>query len=189
MKKVVLMLILIISPAGLALAQAPLIAQYSADQTMTSGSKVLHSKVYVDHGKVRVEVAKDGREFISIVRPDKNVVYAVMPAQKMVMQTPLTPQNQMIASAYAKDSKREKVGSEMIKGQLCDKYKITSGQYTNYLWANKKTRIPVQMQSADKKMLIEWSNVKIGAQSASLFEPPSGYQRITGAFPSKMPKK
>ncbi|MBI3950170.1 MAG: DUF4412 domain-containing protein [Acidobacteria bacterium] len=183
MKKILLMLVVILSTVGLTFSQEPLIGQYSADQVTTAMGRTVQGKIYVDNGKMRVEMEMLGQQVASIVRPDKNLAYVIMPTQKMIMEVPINPENQMLANANSKDAKRELVGTETIKGQLCDKYKITGGNNVVYLWANKGTHIPVQLQSADQKVKVEWNNVKVGPQPASLFEPPAGYRKMSMGSP------
>ncbi len=180
MKNILLTATLLLSTVGLVLGQSPLVGQYSADHTMMIMGRTIQGKTYVDQGKTRIEIAMAGTQVASIIRPDKKLVYVIMPAQKMVMEMPLNLENQVLTSAHDKNANREKVGTETINGQVCDKYKITSEGTVVYLWANKSTSVPVQLQSADQKVKVEWTNVKVGAQPASLFEPPADYKKMSG---------
>lgn len=175
MKKLALFAFII---SGLAGVQAAPVTQYSADQVVTGKGGARTAKVHVDNGKVRTEMNVDGRRTINIVRVDRKVMYMVMPAQSMYMEHRIRPEDEMVARSYEKDAKREAVGTETVKGQPCTKYKITHGGNVVYLWTNKTNEAPVQMLSADNKTRIEWNNVKVGPQPASLFEPPAGYQKM-----------
>ncbi len=164
--------------SGLAGVQAAPVTQYSADQVVTGSAGARSARVHVDNGKMRIETDIDGRRTINIVRVDRKVAYKVMPAQRTYMEHQIRPEDEMVARSNQKGAKREAVGTETVKGQVCTKYKITNEGGVVYLWANKANEVPVQMVSADSKTRIEWNNVNVGAQPANLFEPPAGYQKI-----------
>lgn len=160
----------------------------SADQVMTANGKTMTSKIFVDHGKVRTEIKAGGMDMISIMRPDKKMIYSVMPAQKMVMEMPITSASMQEPGVFS-DAQRKFVadGEETINGIACDRYTYTDEKnHVMRMWVDHAKRMPVLMKSDDGAMKIEWKNVVMGPQSASLFEPPAGYQRMsmpTGKMP------
>lgn len=186
MKKFALLIAVLALPS-IAGAQDFLQGHYSAEQVIITDKQTRSSKVYVDGGKMRAEMTIGPAHIISIVRPDKNVVYMLMPLQKMYAENPLGDAKDLFAQASGKHAKRELLGTETVLGQRCDKYRISSEHGTVFFWMNKETSTPVQLESADKSVRMEWRNVQVGAQPASLFEPPADYRKATDFAPTSMP--
>jgi hypothetical protein len=185
MKKFALLVAVLALPS-IAGAQEFLQGHYSAEQLIISNDHTRTSKVYVDGGKMRAEMTIGPARIISIVRPDKDVVYMLMPAQKMYVENPLGDAKDLFAQASGKNTKRELLGSETIQGQRCDKYRVSSEHGTVFFWMNKETNTPVQLEAGDKSVRMEWRNVQVGPQPASLFEPPTDYAKATDFAPTGM---
>jgi hypothetical protein len=182
MKRFVLLIAVLALP-GIAEAQDFLQGHYSAEQVILSDNRTRTSKVYVDGGKIRAETTIGPAHIISIVRPDKNVVYMLMPAQKMYAENPIGDAKDWLTQASGKNTKRELLGTETVQGQRCDKYRVSSEHGAVFFWINKDTNTPVQLESADKIMRMEWRNVQVGPQPASLFEPPADYTKAADFAP------
>ncbi|MBA2124435.1 hypothetical protein B9J78_05845 [bacterium Unc6] len=69
---------------GIAFAQ-----DFSADMVSTTKSGVVTGKIFVTKEKTRMEMP----QAITITRMDKNVVWILMPDQKMYMEQSLKPEN------------------------------------------------------------------------------------------------
>lgn len=165
--------------------------QFSADMTMTvtEQNMTVASKINMDGEKMRVATEVQGIQMIMIMRKDLKKMYNVMPAQKMYMEMPIDDKvKQAEQAVYDPTAKWELVGTETIREQACDKYKITAkvgGQDTCvFFWVNKSNQNPVRVIPEDKKAVIDWDNFKEGAQPADLFEPPSDFQKM--ALPAGM---
>ena len=70
---------------GAGLAQA---AEFSALVVSRSGSQESQGKVYFQGEKMRQEVSTPEGQTINIARPDKQVMWMVLPGQKMYMEMP-----------------------------------------------------------------------------------------------------
>ncbi len=161
---------------------SPWLQQMSAEQVikMPSG-KSITSKIYVDNGKVRIDVNANGMAMSTIMRPDKKIMYTLMPAQKMVMEIPMTPKDEDSMRAFNTQNLHfEPVGQGIQDGVECDKYKLAfSTGRAQIFWINKQTKTPVLMEAEDGSMRIEWHNVVPGPQPAALFEPPTDYKKMS----------
>ena len=149
-------------------------------------------KIYIKGDKIRQEFGPGEEAHISILRPDIQVVWMVMPGQKMYMEMPLTPQATGKMMQMPRDEARMKLlGTETVNGYATDKYETVardngkSSQY--YLWVAKKLGLPIKMTSPDDSFSMEYQNIKEGGVPDSLFEIPAGYQKMT--IPTGMPMR
>lgn len=69
------------------------------------------------------------------------------------------------------------LGTEQVKGRTCDHWQVTDkkGKVSN-LWIDQKIHFAIKAVSPDSSF--ELTNIKEGEPSASLFEIPSGYQKM-----------
>jgi len=180
MKEFLLALVCLTLPS-LAGAQNVLSGNYSADLVTINMGRKSTSKVYLGDGKLRTEVSMGPVQVVTITRLDEKVVYILLPVQKMFVEKPLQEADGLLSYVSDKNTTRELVGTEPIKNQPCDKYKMALRDKVFYVWINKSTQIPMQMLSVDNKTRTEWDNVQIGPQPTDLFKPPGDFQKFTGA--------
>lgn len=179
MKKIMAGLFLVLLGFPVWAQTGPFARQFSGEQVISkSGKGIMTSKIYVDAGKVRVDAVVEGMTISTIMRPDKKLMYSIMPQQKIVMELPFQGNDEMLALSMTDDKNLEKIGTEMVGGQECEKYKMTTDGKAVFLWMNKATHTPVKMTSPDNSFTAEWKNVVAGPQPASLFEPPADYQKM-----------
>lgn len=168
--------------------------EFSADQVVNAkGMGSIKAKINFTENKWRTEADIAGNHTISIIRPDKNVTWVLMPDDKMYMENKIDP-SQRIATAkkMAGEIKREKLGKENIGGISCDKYIITYREGTKnasvYLWLS-SDGIPVKSEAADGSWSSQMKNIVKGPQAASLFEVPAGYTKMSAPSSGKAPGK
>jgi outer membrane lipoprotein-sorting protein len=167
-------------------------AEFSA-QMVTRGPDVgeTQGKVYVKGDKFRQEFGAGEETHISILRPDKQVVWMLMPAGKMYMEMPITPEHTGKMMPKPKDEARMKLlGIETVSGYEAEKYEVSGKDDAGskqYVWVVKKLGIPIKMTMADGSFSMEYRNIKEGGVSDSLFEVPGGYQKM--AMPGGMPMR
>jgi hypothetical protein len=177
------------------LTNAP--TQYSADLVVTRkmGQQVgtpINLKVYVDGNKRRTD--QDGGNTV-ILRGDLNKRYMLTPGSKTYVEGPLDPKMLESSAEWAKrfGIVHEKVGTEEINGELCDKYHFSSDpkkmvdaqnkpampprrNITGFIWVGQKTHM--LLKSEDPMSTAEWKNVKLGPPDASVFELPADYKKM-----------
>ena len=179
----VLLLALLIGVIGCA-GKGAMPKEFSAESISRFGGKTTSSKMFVSGNKWRVESSFMGRKSIMIARQDKNVVYILMPQQKMYMEQKLDPKQVVAMSGKVPgEIERKKVGTGKINGVMCDKYKIVykpsdeSPKITVFQWIG-KNHMPMKSAAIDGSWSSEMKNIKIGKQPAKLFELPKGYKKF-----------
>jgi outer membrane lipoprotein-sorting protein len=177
----------------LALPGWTLAAEFSAQMiTRNPDLGETQGKIYVKGDKIRQEFGPGEEAHISILRPDKQVVWMVMPGQKMYMEMPLTAQATGKMMQMPQDEAQTKLlGTEAVNGYAVDKYetvtKNNGKSAKHYVWLAKKLGLPIKMTSPDHSFSMEYRNIKEGGVPDSLFEIPAGYQKMT--MPTGMPMR
>lgn len=179
MKKIFAALSLVVMFSGLASA-----VEFSADTVMTHKEGVTTAKIYSKTDKFRTEM-KSPKEVIIITRIDKKVIWNIMPQQKMYMEMPfdMNMRNKpKVEEKFEGETDRKHVGNETVDGHPAKKYLITykldNTQNQVYQWWATDINFPVKSAAVDGSWVQEFKNIKMGHQPDSLFEVPSGYQKM-----------
>jgi hypothetical protein len=173
------------------LANAP--TQYSADLVVSRkvGTPVT-LRVYSDGNKRRTEQPQGPNGgTIMILRGDLGKRYILSPGTKTYAELPLDPK---MLESNADWSKRlgivhEKVGTEDLNGETCDKYHFSvdqtgqkrplmptpQGGISGFIWVSQSTHM--LMKSENSVTTAEWKNVKVGSPDSSVFEIPADYKK------------
>jgi len=165
---------------GIATAQ-----DFSADMVSTTKGGVFTGKIYAAKEKTRMEMP----QAITITRMDKNVVWILMPEQKMYMEQPLKPEN-IVASTdkMPGEIERKHLGTETVDGKKTEKYRIVyaagNKRETIFQWIATDSGFPIKTAAEDGSWTTEFKNLKTGKQPDTLFEIPAGYQKLTYGIPS-----
>ncbi|MGH9521648.1 MAG: DUF4412 domain-containing protein [Terriglobales bacterium] len=182
-----------------ALAQIPTgIPQFSADMKSTGRGGpggAMNGKIYFGDKKMRFDMNMGGREQFMIHDMASQTSYMVMPQQKMYMEfnsamgrgrgpgarmndiKPVDPSNPCAADP---NYTCKKEGTEEVNGRSCDKWVFTNKSNpsdTRTVWVDQKLHFPIKTQSTEGDTW-ELTNIQEGSQPASLFEVPSGYQKM-----------
>lgn len=138
-------------------------------------------KMFMKDGLMRMEMS----QAVTIIRPDKGVMWILMDRQKMYMEQRMqgTGQGRMQEWTPNLEKTAKKVGKETVSGYSCRKYELTQEGHTLYYWISKKISFPIKVQDDNGHMLLK--NIKTGNVSDHLFELPQGYQKF--AMPGGMP--
>jgi len=160
-------------------------ADFTANVITKASGKEIPGKVYVKGQKARNEIKIAGQTNIQILRPDKNVIWVVIPQQKAYMEMPLTQESQekMFPNLTEKQkAKMKKVGTETVNNYACDKYETTMSHQGKsvkfYVWIATELGVPIKMVAQDGSFSTECKDIKTGEVSDSLFEPPQGYNKM-----------
>jgi hypothetical protein len=175
---------------------------FSADMTTTSASGNLNmsGKMYISMPRMRIDMTSAGQQkspgpmggkMSMIVDGPAKTMYMLMPEQNMYMEFPMD-QNSPMTQRMPKFSDMlkgsdpcsgregttcKKLGTETVNGRSCDKWEITekSGK-TETLWMDQKLHFPIKSVVGD--ITTQYTNIKEGAQDASLFKIPDGYRKM-----------
>ena len=187
-KSSILILTAIILACFLGLAQA---ADFSAKVVSHMGPQKVQGKVYLKGEKMRQEFSMGGGKSINIARPDKNVMWVLMPAQKFYMEMPFQETDLAKTMRMPKDKTKMKlVGTETVNGYETEKYETvvkSDGKTMKFdLWVAKKLGVPIKMVSKDGSYSMEYLDIKEGNVPDSVFKVPSGYRKMP--MPQGMPR-
>jgi Domain of unknown function (DUF4412) len=172
------------------LAGAP--TQFSADMVVTrKAGSPRTMRLYADGNKRRTEEDTNGGT-VAIVRGDRNKMYFLSTAGKTYQEYPLNPALTESISDRVKQLGvvSEKLGTETIDGELCDKYHYSSDpknaavkpdatgskrSISGTIWISQVIHLPVKVEN--EAGTTEWKNIKVGPPEASLFELPADYKK------------
>lgn len=119
---------------------------------------------------------------ISIVRPDKKLIYLVYPDRKAATSLPLPKEDVETAEKSTKVQKTP-LGKETIDGHPCVKNKVVvtsdKGQVLEAVtWnATDLSDFPIQIQTREQEStsIVSYQGVKLEKPDASQFDIPAGY--------------
>lgn len=168
-------------------------AEFSALMMVKDGDKVISGKILMQNNKMRQEFNDAEGQTVTIVRPDKKVVWLVSPLKRTYLELPLKAQlpGQFIQIPPDALQKR-RVGQECVNGYEADKYEFMvrnkTGLEKQTAWVAQKLAVPIKMIAGERRFSLEYKSIKEGAQADRLFELPPGYQKMTTpeGFTSKM---
>ena len=169
-------------------------AEFTATMVTKAGGVEIPGKIYVKENKVRNEVQAGGQTSIHILRPDKKVVWIIIPQQKAYVEMPIThtAQQKMLPLTEDQKAKMKKVGTETINGYTCDKYETTMSHQGKpmqvFTWVATDLGVPIKIVSEDGSFSMEYKDIKPGQVADSLFDVPQDYKKMQLPFampPSK----
>jgi len=178
--------------AHTAIAQVPdldMNAAYSAIRTIETDGERISQRYYQDSAAVhRMETELGGEQSIIIMRGDRNLMWTVMPQQRMVMELSLGAATSMDGMFELPGDDHwtsvERLGRESVNGVPATRWRVVSDDGAGErgegdLWVSDEG-IPVRMDMRfdGGRVRMTLSELLIGPQPATLFEPPVGYQRI-----------
>ncbi len=174
------LLLLLLAAPGVARA-----AEFSAQMLIKDGPKIMPGRIFVKDGKMRQEFNDEEGQTITIVRPDKRVMWVVIPQEKTYVEMPFRGKLPGQFPQIPPDAvTKRKVGTEMVNGYLADRYEVTtrggaSGVTRQTVWVAQKLDTPVKMVSQEANLSLEYKSIKEGGVADRLFEPPPGYKKTT----------
>ncbi|MDY6854567.1 MAG: DUF4412 domain-containing protein [Thermodesulfobacteriota bacterium] len=154
--------------------------EFSADYTVHEKKQnmSIKGKIFIKGEKFRQETLIQGMKQIMIIRPDKNLMWMIMPEGKTYMEmSHVTDDKKIEPWTSEMESKAKYLGKETVSGLSCKKYQYTEQGKTYYSWIFEKFPFPVKTEYSDG--LIEYKNIKEGKVPNSLFEVPSGYKKMS----------
>ena len=160
---------------------------YSATEVITTGGLApVESRIYVDAGKVRMELPSGGGKVVAIIRPDLQTVYWVIVARKQLLILPFDSERikKQVPPATAIPGRSEPLGHETILGVACRKRRLINESGRAFLlWTDAERDTPVKIAAEDGTYMLVWKNYRTGPQNAGLFVPPDDYQDVEMPLP------
>lgn len=176
---------------ALTLSCSAFAAEFQADMKMEGGEETVTGKVFVSGSIMRQEMEVPGAgKSISIVDGAKNIMYVIMPQEKMYMEFPneqIVLGDEDIEDWLSDDADLKKIGTETIEGYKCDKYEVTykdperQAMGSSVIWIARKLNFPIRgiTEGEDGKVTVTYTNIKEGPQDKALFEIPKDYQKFS----------
>jgi hypothetical protein len=159
-------------------------AEFSASMIVKDGSKIFPGKIYVSDGKMRQEFIDERGQTVTIVRPDRKVVWVVIPPSRTYLEMPLTTKLPgQFLQVPPQAMNKHLVGHEWVAGYETDRYQVTvpsgRGSEIQTYWVAKKLGVPIKMECRERQFSLEYKSLKEEKLSERLFEPPPGYRKTT----------
>jgi outer membrane lipoprotein-sorting protein len=171
----------------LALAWWPIAAPAAefAGQTFTRERQAtVLGKIYVKEGNQRQEFIDDKGHTITILRPDKKVIWVILPQERTYMEIPLKPKWPGQFIQIPPDAKQKRlVGNERVLGYDAEKYEVTvtgrDGLEKQTYWVAAKLGLPIKMEIPARQFLMEYRNITERSLADRLFEIPPSYKKVS----------
>jgi hypothetical protein len=179
---------------------------YSADCVMVTEAGRVPSKVWFSRGKERREMALGSGVTTVITRPDKKVVWTLVPEVRQYQETPIT--ENVIRAPFAGEVppfeiEQTYVDDEVVDGIPCRKTKVILTDRSNgaklggFFWTTRdgillRAEAAAKSEGSAALFKLELTNVVIAPQPAELFEVPSGFTKtwvppVQGVFRPTVP--
>jgi len=159
-------------------------AEFSALMVVKDGSNTVPGKVYVRDGLMRQEFRDAGGETVTIVRPDKKVIWVIIPRQRTYLEMPLTKKlpGQFIQIPPQALQKRP-VGKDTVSGYETEKVAVMvpggGNLESQTYWVALKLGLPVKMECRQRNFSLEYRSIKEETVADWRFDLPPGYQKLT----------
>ncbi len=176
---------------GAAQAQQPKV-DYSADWRMETSDGAQTGKVYHSAGLERRELDEGGEKIVLIARPDKKVMWNLIPSEKMYMEMAQGKDKARKDDLSQYDIEQTPAGEETLNGVRTSKSKVimkerkpNGAKLGGFWWMTREgVMVKMDMLSIEKgskeRIKMELSNLKTGKQDPKLFEIPAGYEKMSG---------
>jgi hypothetical protein len=152
-------------------------ADFTADMIHDfEGQSARNGTISVKDRLMRMEMVGEEGRIVTIHRPDRNLIWMVMPEERMYMETGYSPDPALEGWTREKEQKAKFLGTETVSGLTCKKYEIVEeGRKVTY-WMADDIGFPVKVKTGEGTMRLE--NIRKGNVPSSLFEPPAGFQKM-----------
>jgi len=132
-------------------------------------------------------------QVVSIIRPDKGLVYVIYPDQRSLLTMPL-PKEDSEGSDKVPQISKTALGKETVDGHPCTKNRVvvtdSTGQKVEAMtWdASDLKDLPIQIQTQEKDIisLLRFKEVQFQRPAPGYFEPPSGFTEYQNPDDLKM---
>jgi len=154
--------------------------EFWAQFVMKTPGEILPVKgtIFVKNGLVRHEVHERGDRQITVVRPDKGIIWVLNSDDKMYLEIVYQEADRRFDSwTPEKEKKAKLLGKDTISGIACKKYELVEDGARTVYWVSANLNFPLKIEGPDATM--EYKNIDEGPLADTLFDPPSDYDRIT----------
>jgi len=159
-------------------------AEFSGQMLTRERTATVLGRIFVKDGKMRQEFNDAEGQTITILRPDKKMVWVLLPQNRVYMEVPLKIKWPGQFIQIPPDARQKRlVGSERISGYDAEKYEVSvaarGGLERQIFWVPAKMGVPIKVEIPDRKFSIEYKNIHEGGVADRLFEIPPGYEKVS----------
>lgn len=158
----------------------------SYDFVMSAKESNVKGTMWISGKKMKSEMMVENEKTMTIIDGDAKVLYTYNPAQGIALKLPLDNKSKTAETPdkFTKDVDAGKVKvleTTTYEGVKCKVLLIqdADGKAQTKMWVREDYGIPLRVEVTDpsgEKMVMEYKNMKIGAQPADVFQLPSGVQ-------------
>lgn len=164
--------------------------RYNAKQIIHVGGRTVEQQIFQDGPRFRVDTLAGQVVQAVIVDRSKQVVYTLLPSEKSYQEKPYKDsgvRGELVLEGPQYQWSWE--GTEVVGGELCDRYKVRWPAGSAVYWVSQATHFPRRMIGNDGRTLVEWPEYVIGAQPPELFQLPPDYKKISPESELESPVK
>jgi len=154
---------------------------FSAEEVIGHAQQSRRAKIWVSDLGFRSEGAENGPGSVTILRRDRNLLWAFSPQARTFTETPFDlGSGGASTDSIALEPGCQVAGQETVSGYLCRKEvcrtSVGGQNYSETRWAAQELSwFIIKYTSGTSTMLIE--NIKLGPQDSRMFEVPAGYAK------------
>jgi hypothetical protein len=158
---------------------------YTAVREIVSEQGSFKQRVHASKGMERTEMQMGGMSMVSIIRPDRKLVWSLMPAQRMYQEVSIEQARRRDPGVSDPQIEISKLGQETVDGIAATKYRLILKNKSGggFVWLTGEN-IPIKMEfisregGAGVRVGMRLREVKTGRLDPALFEIPAGYTRM-----------
>jgi hypothetical protein len=185
MKKTSMLFVLVSLVSGAAVCSA---GDFTANMTISArGEKEIQGKLYMQGNKMRMEMGEGEEKAVTITRPDKKVIWVLMPEEEMYIEQAYQEDPRMKEWTPSQEAQSKLIGNETVSGLNCKKYQVQGKQV--FYWISEKISFPVKTQDPEGTMLLK--NIQAGKVPDDLFTVPKDFEKVNmpgmGGMPHGVP--
>ena len=155
--------------------------------------KKYQAQVFAKGDRLRLEYkyairTEHGYAAIEIIRLDQSETWYVLAQQKVLLVTPLDPDDVLpLQAALPGERERTLVGDATAAGRDAQLYEVQTDHNGRaerfYEWVDKETGIVLKLVSRDREWSFEYERIRLSSQPDYYFDAPPGYKKRPGMTP------
>src|SRR5512134_3607101 len=171
----------------------PVRAEFSGTIIKQVNGKRHQAQVFAKGDRLRLEYkyairTEHGYAAIEIIRLDQAETWYVLAQQKVLLVTPLDPDDVLpLQAALPGERERTLVGDATAAGRDAQLYEVRTDHNGRaerfYEWVDKETGIVLKLVSRDREWSFEYERIRLSSQPDYYFDAPPGYKKRAGTTP------
>ena len=159
-------------------------AEFSGQMLTRVRETTVPGRIFVKDGKLRQEFIDDKGQTITILRPDKKLIWVILPLERVYMEVPMKPKWPGQFIQIPPDAKQKRlVGSERVNGYDAEKLEVSvssrEGLERQLYWVPAKLGVPIKVEVPARKFSSEYKGVQERPLADRLFEIPPGFEKVS----------